>query len=246
MQKECVLLHGWGMNQGVWHQLLPKLTALNTNYVFKALDLPGFGQNNFLPEPYTLESVAKSIAEKLADQTCIVAWSLGGLIAVYIAKHWPEKVSKIIMVASSPYFTQQDNWPGIKVEVLENFVVQLQRNSQKTIERFLAIQALGSEHAKEDIKLLKQSINAQPEPSPLALNAGLNILLNDDLRNEFSALKQPIYGIFGRLDSLVPQEAIEFMHDLNSRFESKILSKASHAPFISHPDEFIRALKRYV
>ena len=246
MQKECVLLHGWGMNQGVWHQLLPKLATLKSDYVFKALDLPGFGQNDFLPEPYTLENVAKSIVKEITDQTCIIAWSLGGLVALYIAKHWPEKVSNIVMVASSPYFTQQDNWPGIKVEVLDNFVVQLQRNTQKTIERFLAIQALGSEHAKEDIKALKLSINDHPDPNPIALQAGLNILLNDDLRNEFSTLSVPVYGIFGRLDSLVPKEAIKCMHDLNPRFESQILNKASHAPFISHSDEFITALKRYV
>ncbi|SFD21694.1 pimeloyl-ACP methyl ester esterase BioH [Pseudoalteromonas denitrificans] len=242
MQNESVFLHGWGMNQNVWQLLLTDLKSEISNPI-KTLDLPGFGNSKSCPEPYTFSSVAKKIAEQLSDNSTLVGWSLGGLFAIHIAKYYPEKVSKIILVASSPFFTQNNNWLGIKPDVLQNFMSQLTENSSKTIERFLAIQAMGSPSAKQDIKKLKHILKLSPEPKSIALNAGLNFLLTEDLRPLFTELTIPIYGIFGGLDSLVPIQAVTNMTQLNSNFKAHVFPKASHAPFISHKNEFIQVLK---
>lgn len=243
MQKQCVLLHGWGMNSNVWQQVLPQLHHDIPQVNFKALDLAGFGDNKALPSPYSLETIAAQIAQQLAPKTILVGWSLGGLVAIYIAKHWPEKVAKVVLVASTPLFSEQHDWPGIKVKVLENFTEQLQQNSTRTIERFLSIQALGSESAKDDIKALKIAL-AQSNPAhEIALKQGLAMLLNDDLRGDFASLTQPVAGIFGRLDALVPIKAEQQMRALNSHFSTVVIEKASHAPFISHKAEFTSALE---
>lgn len=243
MQKKCVLLHGWGMNSNVWQQVLPQLNQEIKDYSFEAFDLAGFGENQQLPSPYSLENVAAEIAEKLTPNTVLVGWSLGGLIAIYIAKHWPEKVAKIVLVASTPLFSEQQDWPGIKVKVLENFTEQLQQNPIRTVERFLSIQALGSDSAKDDIKALKIALSLSHPAHEIALKQGLSMLLNDDLRADFASLKQPVAGIFGRLDALVPVKAELQMQMLNPQFETVVIDKASHAPFISHKVEFVSVLK---
>ena len=165
------------------------------------------------------------------------------MFALYIAKHWPNKVSKVILVASSPFFAEADDWPGIKASVLEQFKEQLVNQREKTIERFLAIQAMGSESARDDIKQLKHLLNQYSAPKSEALSAGLNILQNDDLRNVFAHCPVPVKAIFGRLDALVPYKAINKMAALNTEFEYEVLDKASHAPFISHKKEFLSAVK---
>jgi len=242
MQKEIVLLHGWGMNRQVWQLLEQELQAAVEGQV-KSLDLAGFGHAQMPKQPYSLASAAALIAEQLADNSTLVGWSLGGLVALHIAKHYPKKVNKVVLIASTPFFAESDNWSGIKVEVLENFKAQLLENSAKTIERFLAIQAMGSEHAKQDVKQLRAWLLEAPEANSEALSAGLDILLNDDYREVFSTLEQPIYGLFGKLDSLVPRRSIAKMKALNGNFQAEVLPKASHAPFISHRAESLNFLK---
>jgi pimeloyl-[acyl-carrier protein] methyl ester esterase len=242
MQNEIVLLHGWGMNRQVWQLLEQELQAEVAAQV-KSIDLPGFGHSHMPEDEYSLEAAAKLVAAQLADNSTLVGWSLGGLFALHLAKYYPQKVNKVVLIASTPFFAESDDWPGIKVEVLNNFKAQLIENSAKTIERFLAIQAMGSEHAKADVKQLKTWLLDAPEANSEALSVGLDILLNDDYRDVFSSIEQPIYGLFGKLDSLVPKRAIAKMTALNERFQVEILPKASHAPFISHRAESLNFLK---
>ncbi|MBH0051684.1 pimeloyl-ACP methyl ester esterase BioH [Pseudoalteromonas sp. SWYJZ19] len=242
MQNELVLLHGWGMNQGVWQLVQPELESLYSGNV-RSLDLPGFGNSLVCPSPYTLHDAAVILSEQLKPQSILMGWSLGGLFALYIAKHWPEKVSKVILIASTPFFAEADNWPGIKANVLAQFKEQLVNHREKTIDRFLAIQAMGSESARDDIKLLKQLLNQYSAPQSDALSAGLDILKNDDLRDLFASCPVSIKAVFGRLDALVPYKAITEMAALNAEFEYVILDKASHAPFISHKSEFLSVVK---
>ncbi|AXV66589.1 MULTISPECIES: pimeloyl-ACP methyl ester esterase BioH [Pseudoalteromonas] len=242
MQNEMVLLHGWGMNQGVWQVIMPELTFFHDGAV-RCLDLPGFGNAQSIPTPYTLHAAAEQLSSELNEGSILVGWSLGGLFALYIAAHWPDKVAKVVLVASTPFFAQHDDWPGIKPDVLNAFKDQLVSHREKTIERFLAIQAMGSESARDDIKQLKLLLNEYPAPKEQALSAGLDILQHDDLRAMFAQLTVPIVGIFGRLDALVPYRALKKMQALQPNFDYEVIDKASHAPFISHKEAFITALK---
>ncbi|MBQ4850474.1 pimeloyl-ACP methyl ester esterase BioH [Pseudoalteromonas sp. MMG012] len=242
MQNEAVLLHGWGMNAQVWHYVEPDIQAVYKGNV-RSINLPGFGGACSPAGDYSLASAAELLAKQLHANSILIGWSLGGLFALYLAKHFPEKVSKVILIASTPYFCEQQHWLGIKPDVLNTFQVQLQNSAAKTIERFLAIQAMGSENAREDIKHLRALLAGSPAPDSRALKAGLEILKREDLRAEMSVLPQPIFGLFGRLDSLVPKGVITQICKLNPQFNYEVLPKASHAPFISHRQEFITFLK---
>ncbi|WP_105166900.1 pimeloyl-ACP methyl ester esterase BioH [Pseudoalteromonas sp. T1lg23B] len=242
MQNTLVFLHGWGMSKAVWQVCAEELSTHYDGDI-QCLNLPGFGGADIPEGEYTLASVASILAEQIKPNSVLVAWSLGGLVALYLAQHFPEKVSKLVMLASTPYFVESVNWAGIKEHVLDDFKLQLSHDSAKTIERFLAIQAMGSEHAKEDIKQLRALLKQQPKANEMALSAGLDLLKSQDLRQTFSQLQQPIYGFFGRLDALVPKSACNKMALLNPNFEYEIVAKASHAPFISHRAEFISYLK---
>ena len=59
-----VLLHGWGMNQGVWRsvtsQFEHKVSLLTP-------DLPGFGLSQQYPIPYQLNAVIELLAEQIPE-----------------------------------------------------------------------------------------------------------------------------------------------------------------------------------
>ena len=239
------MLHGWGMNQGIW-QLQKEALEACSSHTYTTLNLPGYGGNKFSGGNYSIDASAEQLAPLLPDHAILVAWSLSGLVALRLAQIYPQKVAKIIFVASSPFFAKTDNWPGIEANVLDNFMQQLSKYQQKTIDRFLAIQAMGSEHAKKDIKQIKALLSDYPKADDLALSSGLEILKHDDMRAVFVSLSIPISGIFGRLDSLVPAASIKQMGLLREEFRADILPKASHAPFISHPKEFSDLLLSHI
>ncbi|RVT44548.1 pimeloyl-[acyl-carrier protein] methyl ester esterase [Rheinheimera sediminis] len=241
-QNPVVLLHGWGLNHQVWSQLLQ---ALPQELDIYTPDLPGFGLSP-CPASYDIDSVLAVLAEQIPDQSMVIGWSLGGLLAIALAGRYPHKVSALGLIASSPCFMAKDNWPGMQSKVMQQFAGHLQQDLALTVERFLAIQAMGSSTARQDIKLLKQAVLSLPLPSAMALQGGLELLASLDLRQEFAALTQSVFIILGRLDSLVPVAIAPLLQSLRPELRVEIVQKASHAPFISHQDEFISLLSRYL
>lgn len=235
-----VLIHGWGLNHAIWQ---PVADVLATDYQVLALDLPGYGLATLYPEPYSLEAIADQLAAQIPAQSFVLGWSLGGLVATQLALRHPAKVRSLALVASSPCFLQQPDWPGMNAKVMQQFAGSLSANLALTVERFLAIQAMGSTTARQDIKQLKQAVLSLPLPEARVLASGLEILATTDLRAELARLSMPLFGCFGRLDSLVPVAMTTTLAELAPRAQISVLAKASHAPFISHQTEFMDWLR---
>ena len=83
-----------------------------------------------------------------------------------------------------------------------------------------------------------------PPPSSVALAAGLDMLQNIDLREQFKTISMPCQMFLGRLDRLVPDKLAALMQQLNSKITIEVITDASHAPFISDTESFaIRLMK---
>lgn len=241
---DLVLLHGWGMNGAVWHGIVPALAA---RYRVHLVDLPGFGNSPLAGEAeYSLPWLAEQVATILPEQCHLLGWSLGGLVASQLALNHPERLHSLITVASSPCFMALGEWPGIAPKVLTGFNQMLAGDFKQTIERFLAIQAMGSEHARDDIRQLRHWLAERPAPQLAALEAGLGLLADVDLRDELVQLNLPWLRVYGRLDSLVPKASIPLLDERYPASRSVVLEKASHAPFISHPQQFIEIIEHFV
>ena len=180
--------------------------------------------------------------ENAPDRAIWLGWSLGGLVASQVALSHPDRLQALVTVASSPCFSAHDSWPGIKPDVLSGFQQQLSEDFQRTVERFLALQTLGTESARQDAKALKSTVLSLPMPSPEVLNGGLEILKTADLRQPLTTLDVPFLRLYGRLDGLVPRKIIPVLDALWPKSTSIVFDKAAHAPFISHPQAFCAPL----
>lgn len=241
MTQRLVLLHGWGLNRAVWDALKPKLEP---EFQVHAVNIPGFGGEPWQAHYVEIEQVADKIAADLAqteqEPVVLVGWSLGGLLATLIAVRHPQLVSRIHTVASSPCFVAQpeSDWPGMNGAVLATFKAQLDNDFAATLKRFLAVQSMGSPHARQDVKALQASVLSQPLADPRALAAGLDWLAMTDLREALSQLSMPLHRAYGRLDSLVPVAVAGHI----SEGESQIFEHSAHAPFLNQTDDFCRWL----
>ncbi|WP_318370081.1 pimeloyl-ACP methyl ester esterase BioH [Enterobacter sp.] len=233
-----VLLHGWGLNAQVWDCITAELAS---HFTLHLVDLPGYGRSQGVGA-LTLDEMAEIVLARAPQKAIWLGWSLGGLVASQVALTAADRVSALVTVASSPCFSAEGDWPGIKPEVLSGFQQQLREDFQRTVERFLALQTMGTETARADARKLKSAVLALPIPGEAVLNGGLEILKTVDLREPLAGLTLPFLRIYGRLDGLVPRKIVPLLDVMWPASESVVFPKAAHAPFISHPEEFCQAL----
>lgn len=239
-----VLIHGWGLNSAVWQPLVEMLKA---DMHVITVCLPGFGDNlEHAIEPYSLASVSALIVNSVNQPAIYLGWSLGGLVATDIALSFPDQVLGLVTVASSPYFVNKDSWPGIAPEVLALFHQQLAKDTQKTINNFLKIQAMGSISVRDDIKHIRQLVMQYEMPTKQTLDQSLLLLEQVDLRDSLKLVSVPFLRLYGKLDSLVPKKVLPLIAELAPDSEEVLFDKASHAPFISEPEAFYASLNKWI
>lgn len=239
-----VLIHGWGLNSAVWQ---PCLAALQESFQVITVDLPGFASNKaYQPEPYSLVAIADAIAHAVDKPAVYIGWSLGGLVASQITIMQPEKVLGLVTIASSPQFVERDNWPGIKENVLALFHQQLAEDTAKTISNFLKIQAMGSPNVRQDIKKIRDLVMQYEQPERQVLDDSLRLLETSNLTEQLQNISAPFLRLYGKLDGLVPKRVITLIDALAPNSQSHIFEQASHAPFISHQEEFLAILNKWL
>lgn len=236
--RDLVLLHGWGLNAGVWHCIIDRLAP---HFRLHLVDLPGYGRSKGF-SAMSLTDMADIVLQQAPSQALWLGWSMGGLVASQIALSHPERVQGLITVSSSPCFTAHAEWPGIRPEVLAGFEQQLSEDFQRTVERFLALQTLGTESARQDARLLKAVVLQHQMPEVDVLTGGLEILRTADLRQGLAICTVPFLRIYGYLDGLVPRKVASLLDSAWPETQSVVMKGAAHAPFVSHPDDFSKLI----
>ncbi len=231
---DLVLLHGWGMSKGVWEALLP---VLSPRFHVTIVDLPGYGANVGC-EAEAFEDVCSRVGEVLPDDAIVLGWSLGGMVALHVAAQNPERVRRVVMVASSPRFSRAEDWQSaMPLDVLDRFAEGVIDDSAATIRRFVALQFLGTKVERRRVRDLQDAVTGQSF-APGVLGRGLGYLRDVDLRGEFASLPVPLSVVLGGKDRLVPSSVAQSLRSLNPNAEICLMPEAGHAPFISHPEEF--------
>ncbi len=245
---ELVLLHGWGMNNGVWEPLLPELAKQAR---VTCIELPGHGASPAaeLPAGARVEAVLDAWLEAILRTAPPAAhwagWSLGGRLALGLAQRAPERVRSLLGIAATPRFLQGPDWPAaVAPGVFETFSSALTENPQKTIERFLALQVRGADQARETLRRLKQALAARPQPAQAGLQQGLALLQGLDMRPALAALQCPVYWLLGERDTLAPAALSGALLALNPRMRVQVIPKAGHAPALSHPQTVLQAIRK--
>ena len=248
-------MHGWGMNSGAFTQLIKILQTqlkerqinANLRVHLYTITLPGHGdKHSVVPSPFDLVGIANSISPEIKQNTILIGWSLGGLVAQYLAIKQHPNLIGLMTIATTPKFQMADDWPGIKPDVLDIFMGQLKQNHHKTCSRFLAIQMMGVENAKALIREITKAIDVYPTANITALSAGLKILQDADIRQRIKEIKVPTLRTYGRLDSLVPHQIINQIQQLQPASRHLIFKHASHAPFLTNAREFSKHIVEFI
>jgi pimeloyl-[acyl-carrier protein] methyl ester esterase len=237
-----VLLHGWALHGGVFAPLVQRLSS---RYTLHLVDLPGHGYSRDSDVALSLDATVDAVLAHTPPAAWL-AWSLGGLFALEAAARSPQ-VRGLAMIAATPRFVRAADWPhAVEANVFAQFGDDLRNDYAGTLERFLALDTMGSEHARSELRSLKRDLYARGEPTPSALQSGLRLLEQSDLRASLPAIRVPSVWIAGRRDLLVPAKAMRAASALTPGGQYVEISGGGHAPFLGHADLVVDALEAFL
>lgn len=232
---DLVLLHGWALHGGMWGSWLDELERAFRLHV---VDLPGHGYSRRLEGATGLDALTRAVFEHVPPGSAVLGWSLGGMIAIEMARRHPRHLAALVLVASTPRFVAAPDWPhGLRPDVLDGFAEGLARDRRAVIRNFLVLQTRGDEHGLETLRTLRQRLDARGAPALEALEAGLAILRESDLRSALPHIALPTLVVAGEHDRVTPPGAGRAMAASLPSSRFRLVERGGHAPFLSHGRE---------
>jgi pimeloyl-[acyl-carrier protein] methyl ester esterase len=250
-----LLIHGWGMHGGMWKSVAEKLAQ---HFRVMAVDLPGHGYsvgrdssrhsgNVGMNPDLRIDTIVDQLSGQFDETLTVCGWSLGGQVALRWALRHPQQIERLVMVASTPCFVRLDDWKyALSVEILEEFAANLQQNYAQTLIRFLSLQMRGSEQERAVLALLREGLFSRGIPDLNALESCLDILRDSDLRGALPEVRQPTLVLAGERDTLIPQQASQYLASEILGARLSMIKGAAHAPFLSHPEIFVELVLEFM
>lgn len=223
---------------------------LATQFQTTAFDLPGFGFSDPV-EPVALHRLSERLLRGIEGRFMILGWSLGGLMALEMARRAPERVAGVMLIAVNPCFIRRNDWASaLEVGAFESFAQHIAAAPAGALKRFAVLQAYNGAHRAEVIREL-QAAAVWKVPESHVLLATLGLLCKSDMRQVLRGLDCPVALVLGDQDALVPVAIRNELSVLAPKLCCYVVAGAAHAPFLSHPvqiaahvSEFLLCLQR--
>jgi|ERR1700722_7780796 len=237
---DLVLIHGWAMHGGIFE---PLANILRENFRLHVVDLPGHGFSRDDTTELDPHRCADALIDKV-PRAIWIGWSLGGLVSLSAALSYPKRLCGIVEIAASPRFLESSDWHGVAQSTFEQFERGLRDDYRVVVERFLALEVLGSPNAQTQLRQLRLRVFERGAPAIEALKQGMQILERVDMRSNMAQLAIPNLWIAGRRDRLVSPEAMKWSAQQNpmGRF---LELPFGHAPFVADATDVANAVTQF-
>ena len=241
MNTSLCLIHGWATNARIFQPLLPHLPR---DWHISIPDLAGHGTSP-MPPSFDIATLADDIAGQLQPGTHLFGWSLGGVVAQWIAAHYPEKVKSLTLCATfAKLFAAQDYDVGLRQSALHKMLPLFQDDYPKHMRQFLELQLLHTPERQAIIEAVLPDVLRNGTPQGMA--DALTAIEYADMRPLLADIRCPTLLIFGGKDALTPVRMGQYLQQHLPNAHLHVIGKAAHAPFISHSDEVAALLLAHI
>ncbi len=192
----------------------------------------------------SLMSLANETGSNIKNDCVVIGWSLGGLIALYLATMF-KKVKGVVFITSTPKFVNNGNWLfTIDISDHRDLYRNLTENHDQAVKYFSQLIAHGDTSAKQTIKYLSSHLTKSKYNNTLQF--WLNELEQLDLRQQFCKLSIPALILLANNDALIKRGISDQLRILNPDPGIKNLPDCGHAPFISKERETTKLIKDFI
>ena len=242
-----VLAHGFGCDQEMWRHVWP---AFEADHRVVLLDHVGAGRSDLRawdPERYTdLQAYADDLVEvcralDLSDAV-LVGHSVGATIALLAAVSAPELVSRLVLVAPSPRYVDDEGYTGgTSPEAVEGLLEALDANYLGWAQTMAPLIA-GAEHPRAGAELTESFCRTDPR---IARQFARTTFLADN-RADLARVRTPALVLQVAEDPLAPVAVGEYLRDHLAAGELVVLDTSGHCPNLSAPGETVRAIRAWL
>ena len=190
-------------------------------------------------DTHSFTQTAEALVAKLPENCILCGWSLGGMLALQAALLTAQRVRGLILIGSTPSFTQRAGWADAQPPaLLDTFSDAVSKNAAMTLQRFIALLNQGDAQARALGRAMVQQLLAARLPDTATLLAGLDWLRDVDLRAQTPSIATPTLLIHGERDPLMPLAAAQWLQDALPNARLDVFAATAHAPFLADPARF--------
>jgi pimeloyl-[acyl-carrier protein] methyl ester esterase len=239
--RPLVLLHGWAMSASVFNELVPMLAD---DFRLLIPDLPGHGTSSPAAQN-DLESIGATLNRWLeATESAPVAlggWSLGGMIAMEMARQNSQRINRLLLIGTTPRFTSGDDWtfglPEVQVRALSR---NLARRFESTLADFFNLAFAGEDIPEERLRIIRNfAVKRSSPPDRTVAMALLNGFSEQNQIDLLPHIDQPTLVVHGELDQITPLAAGHYLAERLPNGELFEIPGVGHGPFLSRPKELV-------
>jgi pimeloyl-ACP methyl ester carboxylesterase len=226
--QDILLLHG---AIGAKDQLLSLEEKLADSFTVYRLNLSGHGGSPLIDEAFSITLFASQVIlfleEKGINSINIFGYSMGGYVAMYLAKHHPQKIKKIITLATK--FNWDETIAAQEIKMLNPIKIE------EKLPDFAA--ALQKRHAPNDWKIVLQKttamLTAMGKDNPLQAA-------------DYSEIHQPALLMLGDRDKMVTMDETMEVYKLLSQAQLAILPNTAHPIEMVNTDRLVSEIKSFL
>lgn len=184
-----------------------------------------------------VKNLAKFIRDftqfKKLENYILLGNSLGGHIALYYAKHYPENVAGIVLTGSSGLY---ENSMGESYPKRGDYEYVKKKAQDVFYDPEIA--------TKEIIDDVYESINDRNKL--IRTLAIAKSAIRHNMSNDLPSMTMPAGLIWGKNDTVTPPDVAEEFHKLLPNSSLYWIEKCGHAPMMEHPDIFNQYLEEWL
>jgi pimeloyl-ACP methyl ester carboxylesterase len=229
--RTLVFLHGWGATGNIWRRQREAFTG------------PGVTMLTPTLPAWEVSWLTDYLQELPLAETILVGWSLGGMLLLETLAGELFEPAKLVLVATPASFCQRPDHPwGQSRSAVRALRRALITDSRRGLADF-ASRCLAPGEANFQKDLLK---DFQPGTNGADLAAGLDYLLNTDLRPQLARIRTETVIIQGERDAIVPPAQTVFLGRHLKNAQVVEFPEAGHAPFVTRAAEFNEVLNDFL
>jgi len=217
------------------------VTMTSVSSLLSASESDGGFAGGSVPSAY-----AVALASRLARQkhpTILVGWSMGGIVALETAIHFPELVRRLVLISSCAMFyppsTDHHEVQSLPVRAM---ILGLHRDREGTLRRFFSLVHSQSGSAAQLAEDLQQALQLDPDH----LVHGLRYIQTVDLRSRLSVVRVPTLIAHGRKDRVISWQASQLLQAGIGGSDLLLVDEGDHGLVATSPGILAPAILRFL
>jgi 3-oxoadipate enol-lactonase len=211
----------------------PQLSALSGRVRAIPFDHRGHGGSPVPPGPYTIAELGQDVLALMdhlgLERASYCGLSIGGMVGQWLAGNHPDRIDKLILVATSAHIGSPDPWLERAATVRAAGTIEVIADA--VIARWFT-PGWAADH-RETVATYREMLVSTPVEGYAGCCEAISKL---DVRAELARITAPTLVISGADDPAIPPPHQQAIADAVTGARLESISDAAHLPSVQHPE----------